>query len=66
MVTEVVVGIAKHYVECHSAIEFPKVLTDIHTSLKDVYLSPGEVESGGESTPSGGGGNGGGGGNDSL
>ena len=32
---EVVVGIAEHHVERHSAVELSEVLLDINTALKD-------------------------------
>ena len=35
MIAEVVVGVAEHDVECHSAIEFPEILPYISTTAKD-------------------------------
>ena len=35
MIAEVVVGIAKHDVECHSAIKFSEILAHIGTPTKD-------------------------------
>ena len=35
MITEVVVGVAKHDVKCHSVIEFAEILTHIGTPTKD-------------------------------
>ena len=35
MVAEVVVGVAEHNVECHSAIEFPEILPYIGATAKN-------------------------------
>ena len=35
MITEMVIGVAKHNVECHSAIEFAEILTHIGTPTKN-------------------------------
>ena len=35
MIAEVVIGVAEHDVECHSAIEFPEILPYISTTTKD-------------------------------
>ena len=35
MIAEVVVGVAKHDVECHSAIKFSEILAHIGTPTKD-------------------------------
>ena len=43
MITEVVVGVAKNDVECHSAIEFAEILPSVSTTLALGRAPPSEV-----------------------